>query len=162
MEDHSAGHIATEEAWALIEALQAATNDPEIGFYRGVSYRHLMTITGPPGQAETTPPHAILGRPAARYMFSSWLTGAVTMCAAGKSRAQMTATVNSAVNAPLAGRSACSAGVGMKGIPRLKWTRGIVSPADGRRYSGGSTDSFVLDFSRRRMSAFFITLILTW
>ena len=68
MEDHAAGHIATEEAWALIEALREATNDETIGFYRGVSYRHLITLRGPAGDAETTPPHAILGQPAERYM----------------------------------------------------------------------------------------------
>ena len=68
MEDHAAGHIATEEAWALIEALRDATNDEEIGFYRGVSYRHLVTIKDPAGQAVTTPPHAILGQPVQKHM----------------------------------------------------------------------------------------------
>ena len=68
MEDHAAGHIATEEAWALIEALRDATNDESIGFYRSVSYRHLVTLKGDAGQAVTTPPHAILGQEAAKYM----------------------------------------------------------------------------------------------
>ena len=78
MEDHSAGHIATEEAWALIEVLRDATNNEELGFYRGVSYRHLMTIKGPAGQAETVPPHAILGRHIARYMPKG--TGREVLC----------------------------------------------------------------------------------
>jgi len=68
MEDHAAGHIATEEAWALIEALRDATNDEEISFYRGVSYRHLVTLKDPAGQAVTTPPHAILGQQVAKHM----------------------------------------------------------------------------------------------
>ena len=68
MEDHAAGHIATEEAWALLEVLREATNDAEIGFHRGVSYRHLVTFKARAARAATTPPHAILGRQAARHM----------------------------------------------------------------------------------------------
>jgi len=68
MEDHAAGHIATEEAWALIEALRSVTDDDDINFYRSVSYRHLVTFKSDAGRAVTTPPHSFLGQEAARHM----------------------------------------------------------------------------------------------
>jgi len=68
MEDHAAGHIATEEAWALIEALRDAVGDDEIKFYRSVSYRHLVTLKGDVGRAVTTPPHSFLGQAVAKHM----------------------------------------------------------------------------------------------
>ena len=65
MEDHSAGHISTEEASALIDELNRQFGDPagSVRFHRGVSYRHLLTIKGA-FNVKTTPPHDILSRPA--------------------------------------------------------------------------------------------------
>lgn len=61
MEDYSAGHISTEEATAVIQAVQAALGSTERKFYRGVSYRHIMTIAADL-EVETIPPHDILGQ----------------------------------------------------------------------------------------------------
>ena len=62
MEDHSAGHISSEEAAALIDELNRLLGHDRITFYPGVSYRHLMTLAGE-ADVTTTPPHSILGEP---------------------------------------------------------------------------------------------------
>ena len=69
MEDYSAGHIPTEEARQLIDAMNLRVVAPggPARFYVGVSYRHLMTMKGE-CRAKTTPPHDILGKPVAGYM----------------------------------------------------------------------------------------------
>jgi 2,3-bisphosphoglycerate-independent phosphoglycerate mutase len=67
MEDHSAGHISSEEASALVEALNRNLSGPHVHFYPGVSYRHLMTYRGD-ADVETTPPHDILGRTADEHL----------------------------------------------------------------------------------------------
>jgi len=60
MEDHSAGHISTEEAAALIAELNRLLARERMRFHPGVSYRHLMTLKGEV-DVTTTPPHNILG-----------------------------------------------------------------------------------------------------
>ncbi len=67
MEDHSAGHITTEEAGAIVDELNRSLARPGVHFYRGVSYRHLMTFRGD-CHVRTTPPHDILGQQAARHL----------------------------------------------------------------------------------------------
>ena len=67
MEDHSAGHISTEEAAALVAELNRLIGRDRIRFHAGVSYRHLMTLAGEV-QVATTPPHDILGQPVAEHM----------------------------------------------------------------------------------------------
>lgn len=62
MDDYSAGHISTEEAGSLIDAINRALGGPNVKFYRGVSYRHLMTFKGD-CSVSTKPPHDILGQP---------------------------------------------------------------------------------------------------
>ncbi len=58
--DYSAGHISTEEARILIEAV-----DKELGnggkFYAGVSYRHLL-VMDKGEKAQCTPPHDVVGK----------------------------------------------------------------------------------------------------
>jgi 2,3-bisphosphoglycerate-independent phosphoglycerate mutase len=67
MRDHTAGHIATEQARALIEALAAAHEGTPFEFHTGVSYRHLMVWRG--GQVvPCVPPHDILDRPVDEYL----------------------------------------------------------------------------------------------
>jgi len=61
MEDHSAGHISTEEATALIAELGRLLGRDRIAFHAGISYRHLMTLSGEI-DVTTTPPHDILGQ----------------------------------------------------------------------------------------------------
>jgi len=67
MEDYSAGHISTEEAGALIEELNRMLGGRKVRFYRGVSYRHLMTCKAPMN-VQTTAPHDILDRPIADHL----------------------------------------------------------------------------------------------
>jgi 2,3-bisphosphoglycerate-independent phosphoglycerate mutase len=67
MEDHSAGHITTKEAGAIVDELNRSLARPGVHFYCGVSYRHLMTYRGDV-HVRTTPPHDILGRRAASHL----------------------------------------------------------------------------------------------
>ena len=56
--DYCAGHISTEEARELIEALD---NSFDVGkFYPGVSYRHLFILENG-GNVICTPPHDVMG-----------------------------------------------------------------------------------------------------
>ena len=67
MEDYSAGHISTEEAAAIIDELNRTLAGTHVRFYRGVSYRHLMTFKGR-CEVKTVPPHDILGKKIAEYL----------------------------------------------------------------------------------------------
>jgi len=59
MDDFSAGHITTEEARQLIEAIQEYYGGEEFDFHPGVSYRHLMVWHGGQDKLKATPPHDI-------------------------------------------------------------------------------------------------------
>jgi len=68
MADHSAGHISSDEAGTLLDALKEAVTHENVRFYRGVSYRHLCVISGVDfSKVRTTPPHDILGKRVSRY-----------------------------------------------------------------------------------------------
>lgn len=62
MQDFSAGHISSEEAGKLVEALRKELGSPEIEFYAGVGYRHLMVWRGGRDGMRTIPPHDITGK----------------------------------------------------------------------------------------------------
>lgn len=62
MDDYSAGHIGTADAALIIKALKVKCDSPEITFYPGVSYRHLMVWKQGSDKLKTTPPHDISGR----------------------------------------------------------------------------------------------------
>ncbi|MCP4378791.1 MAG: cofactor-independent phosphoglycerate mutase, partial [bacterium] len=66
MEDYSAGHIQNKEANKLIDTLSEQLGSDELAFYKGVSYRHLMTFRGN-CKLKTTPPHDILGKKCSGY-----------------------------------------------------------------------------------------------
>jgi 2,3-bisphosphoglycerate-independent phosphoglycerate mutase len=70
MEDYSAGHISTDEAKQLIEALNKTLGNDTLHFYPGVAYRHIARISGRQDtlQAECTPPHDISGKPIAGFL----------------------------------------------------------------------------------------------
>jgi 2,3-bisphosphoglycerate-independent phosphoglycerate mutase len=72
MADYSAGHISSDEAQNLIEHLERALSWPDIRFYPGKSYRHLMVLKtlNVPGMLalETTPPHNIIDKPIKTYL----------------------------------------------------------------------------------------------
>lgn len=61
IKNHSAGHITTEEAAELIEALQRELGSDTVSFHCGVSYRHLLKIKGGRKEVECTPPHDVPG-----------------------------------------------------------------------------------------------------
>lgn len=59
--DHSAGHITSEEAKELIEAVDAELGSEELKFYPGISYRHLLVASNGLGaNADCTPPHDVI------------------------------------------------------------------------------------------------------
>jgi len=72
MLDYSAGHISSDEAKNLIEHLERALDWPDLRFYAGKSYRHLMvikTINVPAMLAiKTVPPHDIMGQSTKSYL----------------------------------------------------------------------------------------------
>lgn len=71
MKDYSAGHISSEEAAELIEAVQDALGS-EAALYPGVQYRHLLLASDNLDPAKTTPPHDIMGE----YFREHFPTGA--------------------------------------------------------------------------------------
>ena len=72
MDDYSAGHISTDEAKNLIEYLERAIDWPDVRFYPGKSYRHLMVIKTISVErllkVKTTPPHDILNQSIDAYL----------------------------------------------------------------------------------------------
>jgi 2,3-bisphosphoglycerate-independent phosphoglycerate mutase len=65
MWDYSSGHISTDEAQALIAALEESLGSDKVHFYPGVSYRHICQLKGREDAllAICTPPHDIPGKP---------------------------------------------------------------------------------------------------
>jgi 2,3-bisphosphoglycerate-independent phosphoglycerate mutase len=70
MWSYCSGHIRDEEARELIAALNEALGGPEVRFYPGVGYRHLLKLTGHPDtvHAVCTPPHDIPDKRVAEYL----------------------------------------------------------------------------------------------
>jgi 2,3-bisphosphoglycerate-independent phosphoglycerate mutase len=64
MVDHAAGHISSEEAYELLDALQAELGTDGVEFHRGISYRHLLVLRGSgySPELEFFPPHDHVGR----------------------------------------------------------------------------------------------------
>ncbi len=63
IKNHSAGHITTEEATELIQALQKELGYDRVSFHPGVSYRHLIKIKNADKRLECFPPHDHPGEP---------------------------------------------------------------------------------------------------
>jgi 2,3-bisphosphoglycerate-independent phosphoglycerate mutase len=61
MEDHSAGHISTEEGSKLIKDLNEHLSNEKLRFYSGVSYRHLLVFKDAIFDVKTYPPHDFIG-----------------------------------------------------------------------------------------------------
>jgi 2,3-bisphosphoglycerate-independent phosphoglycerate mutase len=62
LEDYSAGHVTSEEAKELIEALQAKLGSKDFQFFPGKMYRHLLLCRrGSDFEVETAQPHDIQG-----------------------------------------------------------------------------------------------------
>lgn len=68
MVDYSAGEISSAEARQLIDYLNARLGSESLGFYPGISYRHLLIWRGGPTETELTPPHDISGRVIRPYL----------------------------------------------------------------------------------------------
>jgi len=73
MIDYSAGHISSEEAAELIEAVDRELGGESFRFHAGVSYRHLLVAQADGDKKwasalACTPPHDILDQPIAGYM----------------------------------------------------------------------------------------------
>jgi len=63
IKNHSAGHISTEEAEALIDHLNEELADDIIKFYPGFSFRHILVVNGGNNDLKFTPPHDVPGTP---------------------------------------------------------------------------------------------------
>ncbi|MDD4497124.1 MAG: cofactor-independent phosphoglycerate mutase [Methanosarcinaceae archaeon] len=69
IKDHSSGHITSEEAKTLVEALDFELGNEEFRFYPGISYRHLLVSSGNRGaETECTPPHDVTGEKRLAHM----------------------------------------------------------------------------------------------
>jgi 2,3-bisphosphoglycerate-independent phosphoglycerate mutase len=70
MWSYSSGHIATDEAQALIVALNEKLGSDEVHFYPGVRYRHICKMKGREDTllATCTPPHDIPDKPIAEFL----------------------------------------------------------------------------------------------
>ena len=63
IEDYSAGHISTDEAGELMKEVDEHLGSSGVKFYPGVSYRHLLVLSGGLGlDAQCTPPHDQVGK----------------------------------------------------------------------------------------------------
>ena len=63
IKNHSAGHISTEEADALIRFLNENLGSEQIKFHAGVSYRHLLVLKNGDKRIDCTPPHDVPMKP---------------------------------------------------------------------------------------------------
>lgn len=72
MADYSAGHISTHEAGELIKALNEKIGEPDIKFYAGQSYRHLLVMkvrnVSDLMKIKCTPPHDIINQDIKKYL----------------------------------------------------------------------------------------------
>ncbi|MGB9735825.1 MAG: cofactor-independent phosphoglycerate mutase [bacterium] len=68
MKDYSAGHITTDEAKQLIDAVSSSLKHDGLVFYPGVSYRHLIVWHKGKDNIETFPPHDITDQKIDNYM----------------------------------------------------------------------------------------------
>ncbi len=78
MRDYSAGHIKTEDAAPLIQALDAALGTQQMRFHPGVSYRHLLVWDNGPLTAKTVPPHDRTNQPVDDVLAESGELGQLT------------------------------------------------------------------------------------
>jgi 2,3-bisphosphoglycerate-independent phosphoglycerate mutase len=68
MEDYAAGHIGSDEARELIQALEASLGQDGRHFYPGVSYRHLLVWAEGAADWRTYPPHDWSGKEVGHLM----------------------------------------------------------------------------------------------
>ncbi|MCK9356135.1 MAG: cofactor-independent phosphoglycerate mutase [Dehalococcoidia bacterium] len=70
MESYSSGYIGNDEAHALIRSLDESLGGSEVGFFPGISYRHICKIRGHEEtlRAACTPAHDIPGAPIEKHL----------------------------------------------------------------------------------------------
>lgn len=68
IKNHSGGHISSEEAAQLIQAVEEKLGSDKVHFFPGISYRHLLLIDGGDKRISCTPPHDVPGTPVADVM----------------------------------------------------------------------------------------------
>lgn len=68
MDDYSAGHISSAEAFTFINELNKKLGSEGIAFYSGTSYRNLMVWSKGLLSPECTPPHDITGKDIIDYL----------------------------------------------------------------------------------------------
>lgn len=70
MKSYSGGHISTAESHSIVSELAAELDDDSFRLYPGVSYRHILVVSGRPELlgCEYTPPHDISDKPIAEYL----------------------------------------------------------------------------------------------
>ncbi|MBI2437840.1 MAG: cofactor-independent phosphoglycerate mutase, partial [Lentisphaerae bacterium] len=68
IQDHSSGHITTEEARPLIAALNSQLGGPGLKFQVSSGYRHLLIWENGPADLATTGPHDVLGQLASAHL----------------------------------------------------------------------------------------------
>jgi 2,3-bisphosphoglycerate-independent phosphoglycerate mutase len=61
IKNHSAGHISTDEARVLIEAVNRELGNENVRFHPGISYRHLLVLKHGSADLEFAPPHDHVG-----------------------------------------------------------------------------------------------------
>ena len=66
--DYSAGHISTEEASVLVQSIAAELGRPNVRFYPGISYRHLLVFDNGPEGLVSYPPHDIMGQSVSAHL----------------------------------------------------------------------------------------------
>ncbi|OVE73661.1 cofactor-independent phosphoglycerate mutase [bacterium B13(2017)] len=63
IQDHSAGHISTEESREIILTLSEELGTADLEFFPGVSYRNILVLKNKPNfKCDTTPPHDVPGQ----------------------------------------------------------------------------------------------------
>jgi 2,3-bisphosphoglycerate-independent phosphoglycerate mutase len=65
MVDFAAGHVTTEQARPIVDALNDELGGAGVRFHGGVEYRHLCVIPADLADADCTPPHDLTGQPIA-------------------------------------------------------------------------------------------------
>ena len=69
IKSHSAGQLSTEEGAALIRTIDQQLGNPDVEFYPGVSYRHVLVLKNNYSEeVECVPPHDNIGEPIAKLM----------------------------------------------------------------------------------------------
>jgi len=70
MRSYAGGHVTTQDARRIVEALAAELGDETFTLYPGVAYRHILVVKGHPELLELayTPPHDISDKPVLTHL----------------------------------------------------------------------------------------------